>query len=1679
MLLAVPSAFLEVPSDTAESDVVAQMFTARGGRTGGTHIGRSAATPDAEGSTASGVDAFYTAHRLLVPRSPDPRRDPNIAGFALSRRASVYGPLFDRPILPSADSTDAAAPPVGAKGQPSQAKALSFEEYVMRGAAAATGSAQDTRHWWQEWRAVHDAGRLCSNLTRLAAKIQRANAIADEFATFVTPIAQKVVEERSVPSWQKTVKPVRQHESYAYAQHGVAFILACGPPFVALYGSREGAHKAATNEVRAARTCLNLPFADFVPPLCALIVHMGVTIFASAPPPTSDAALCYGSFGSNYVAADDSVAYVAHQLGEFIPLERHVVVPSPSQAERKIPTALDVKLFNSPSHDATYCVDVARWLPTAVCPPEFIRDQASQQRIAARHPIENVPLANLYCLFRPEFMRSTCSVALNGDAGTPSQSSNGQSSIGFAQGHMSQSCVGPLSSELMALCQSGSLKQPQVSVLCHKHGVPLRYLGTVVRDVAERKSVAADTRDALIHMLHLEITARTCKQIIRDRLHASSTGGGDDLVVVNMLRALLLISPDGESFWQSMMLPTMKRKFDCECCPLVGGAGTSILATSDPSASSDVSNVVTDDGGRRPAGPPTFTIEVSLHTKGGPPSGATERRPNFDPSSLQVYHALSNTKVRVESLPTRYSAVEVAPGRFKPDASGIDVNADEGSQLALYPLIGASARPNSVLVTRILQLLPAELSSDLRGKRLYVHFKPSTRSCSWLPLSGALSSVGERSAVTLQEAAITTKDDVVFADAVEAACRQEITYFSKLMSESDPRLTLALRLTALAASAKGNFAAAAASMQRWLDIRRSSHNRLVIAASILECGYTFASSFDRMDRAETFMVEGLSELRGALSHMESDYAMKHVARVAATVASSCWTDGCKLVTPDRVLRIHDYLDAACVSLEAQKHPAVAALVSNIADFRYRCSRHTPCRSCKAPAAFYVSDPATLAHPNAVMLSNTTPIANDASHLAYEQSAPQGAVAGASTSTAAASATGGKKPAAKAGTRSRPREDGHITAGSRSGRSAGGAKGTMSTARGGAGQGDGVDDPDADGTGADGTFIRAYLGPVEQVTGEAPGTSRSLLLSGLSGTGGTSFVYLHRFMCEKCAQEQRVVPEHREPILLDAAKLYDRAVRLWTSFASCRTQCDPTFGDVLVAAGTLQGDGATVHRGVLDIARVYGETSHEAIAAEIKYAEVLYAKSTVVLDYTGACYDASRLAFTEDTLRATLHKMLKKRDLVAPMIYRVEISRVVELLLKVIHSLGETAAAKREHGATHHLLDCLLPALGLGHRLVTLALQNITQYYLKVATSTRDAPAVTVARQTAKKYGILWLQSAAEPLRASAMSPDATPPPSFADAGGPGGAIVTNGDAAAVEHVISHVLRDQLVKPLRLSPLSVDRQIANDTAAAIHATVERSAMRHHPIIAAALSQLDDVFRAQLKVVEETTQHAALMTKIDGLRRDLCSHVDCILQHHNRFDAYCDRLFGRIAVIKRFCGDAAATSKDPAVVNAALDVLQLHDELLRVPPQKSNPAGCIDGKSAAPSTDQPPESESRAVAPTAGTGSRGGIPYVSPYAFLPSCKADAEAGDPAAGAAATAMGLSSPQRLMRRRGGGDRRRPDAGAASSTVRKQPAWLPTADPLFPPLLSLGNDRPKSTGDALRQLFPQIALSGGQKLGL
>lgn len=1385
--------------------------------------------------------------------------------YSLRYPQSLYGPFgevlpklaahhLNHPMSTHANSSTAApAVPPSRKSStvsgPIQAEGSQREERTLFQLAEASLTSSTTRNFGEEWAAALTM-QYSSSLSAMSCRFAQMKRIAEEFAAAVSPVACAIIETRNQTPSQRPYRPLPATDN-VYIVKGHVYVVSETSARIKLFGSQAAASRAADNEIRAVRTLLGNPFLGVHTPLCCGVCFMGYHVFVSAPLPLAlnpEESLLCGAFKSPRVAIAAGSVYTSHKLGEYVPLLRHSLpesllpdsahAPAP-EAMRTLVTACDVKQVYNPHNGATYVVDAARYLPPAVCQTREYskvktKDDGMGAKGVARHPLEDEPLAYLSVQFRPEFMRHSCPIQLNADANTPHQSLNSQDSIGHAIYTLYNNNTWQVLMDLVSAEQSKTLAVGDVSTVFHKHGVNLRYMGKVYGDL-DTAVKSNDIREAIKYKLAVEAACRAFKTVVFNKLAAEIRFRAEEQTIVSLFRHLLLCCDQSSNhFWEHTLLPVMQTKFG-------------------------------------------FSTRVARETASG---GTNESRDAGltlqDTSGLNVYKCISNVKRRIERVVPSLNWTDVGGGYVALDSEGIERlrRQNEDALSVLYPLLGKNARENSDLLVRAQQLIHVDISSDLRGKKIIVQFRPRVKPCTPLILSPSLQVVASQGPADVQSMLGQTSESASFCEAVEACCRAELQAISKI-SESDPRATLPLQVLSLSFSGRFMFPQSFMALNRCFELRKSVPIDAVTGGTCLDLAQLYAKA-PTADRAETLCVDGLSSLRNSNIGVDIQVFVDALLTTARVVIPTLTADGSTKMPLERTQRVLEYLSYACYLSETFQLPTVVEALSQIGFVRKKLAASALCFRCNRQAELVAKGDFDQS------LVEKMTSEKDAASIGSKP---------VTATTAAATTLGQTKNRAQVPAHRRKKEeqrkdDDDVAEVF--------AKKTI----------DRIQLLYLDGVGGPTRIQPLAVAAAAGVNGAAPtmtSVASSVNLAALANAAASvaqqqsgeaqdvpicaalsdfprpsTVCKMLRYTCKTCSAKHPA-PE-KEPIMREVAAIFNRVSSLGMQSKGHQSLDKNIVGEALLQLGTLELHPQAVATAIAELSVTYGATSKVVISASIQLADVLLesvkqATGSVIGSNFGSVLVVNPAApasgnNTNNALsvvtqqQATvgvaeaeqvLHDILQK-VLPSPEKFASELSTVVSKLLTIAQIYSMHPVAKKEHAAAHYLSDVLPAALGEHHPLVATAYNATKHYYVQLAKKRADRIAAATALHTAGKFACLALASRV-----------ATP------------------DIEDELDSLLTVMSDDILKVLRAGT-AADRKASEELFAQCRQILLDSSYRTNSVMQQRILSMEEIFKTQLKVMEQSEALSRLSKRIDDARTKMLQLSHSIKRHKNRVDLY---------------------------------------------------------------------------------------------------------------------------------------------------------------------------------------------------
>ena len=1476
----------------------------------------------------------------------------------------------------------------------------------------------DVRQFASEWES---ASRIePSNLSRMSAKMKRLDAIATAFAAHVQPIAAKIIEELGEPNSHRTIRSLPSVD-HVYIMHGLVFTLVQNTYSSWLYGSFDGAGRAASNELRAVRTLLGNPVARAHPPLCAAVLHMGQVMFVSAPLPIAKnphESLLYGGMNHQYVAVDPLGTYCSSQLAEFVPLAKHASPDPAGNVALWTPTV--TKFFAGTDASTVWIADCAHTLPHAVVPYDELsktknKDDGLGSRGLSRHPVEDEINARLSNLFRPEFLHNNCVVQLNPEAGAPHLPPSSLENTAHCVHHIHTQNCWALVSELLSLEHSKQLVQNDIAAVFHRQGVNLRYMGRVYNDIDSMMTKHQDLRDAVKNKLALEAASRTLKSILSNALASETTRRGSDAtnVTIQLFRQFLLCVPGAIGFfWNNgPMKETMTKKFGFYVCPAV-----------EPTTSSDGQDV----------------------SDGVPKDGA-----------LRIYRTLYSGKRRVERPPPSLQWADNGAGSVVLHEDGVkqlNIAGDDGLNV-VFPLLGNGAKQNSALMQVAMLRCRLDISSDLRGKRLVVTFKPFTKSCTALIVSESIQAVYEHGPSSLTQVLEKDIDDPAMCDLVEPSAKKELQAMSRI-ADSDPRATLPLQVLAHCNIARGNLQQAYAIVNRWLYLKRNSPVDCVVGYSLIDIGSLYFKT-QRPDKAETILVEGLGLVRNSTLGVNLASFADTLVAVGTLVSTMAW-EGNTRPPADRILRVLEYLYYATNLAETDKLVSIWKPLTALAELRKRIMETTPCWSCSRPATVMITSD--------VDASEKPPAEKDIISQ-NSKTLSAGAMQQHHSLLNQRRQTTTMQRRRRDDTKKNEDEDVEVF-----------VKRSLEK----------IDTLYLD--------LPSGTSPIRVTSTEAAKPAGANLLAATASTIVTASnatvnsnssmpaldpsdllpicqtlqdlhrpVFMlarpNRYFCNECVAKRLVAnpsfaPE-RQPIGNDLITLYGRLTKtLLAVNQQIRSADTPALGESLLAFGNLQKDIETVCAAVQELTLVFGPVTHAVLRAKLDLVDVLQARSLTTVEYTGTTRDMAILIRAEDVLREMLTCLLESDETRTE--FAVEIATVVRKLQEIAAIYSEFPVAKREHQALHYIADELVMALGPTHSLVGSAYAKLKAYYTNLSKKRNDRFAGATALMSAGKYACSWLEC-------RGAHPDAT---------------------LELESQLTDIA-DNIVKPLRAGT-SNERHAAMELYAQVRRIISGSLYNNDETVAAKLNDMGELFRSHLKVMERTDAVRALREEVAAAMTMLHQAAHRVKLHRKRTDQYGLHIVAEMLDIRNDILKKTKKTLDPELQDDVAALCELYAQLTKTPKnQISDSANLSDDDSGgeagqAPSpTNDPSANQANTTTSNANSGAAGDTAgltsgpkvvkaYISPYQCLGPAPAIAES--------LLSNATASTPNVRRRRG-----EASSGGKShttSTSRSSLSWggpgkaLPVTPAQQTYLSTLASSKNPETIEHVAKLLPKIAKS-------
>lgn len=1475
----------------------------------------AASSPKSEASTTTPPLQHEQIYPLRFPQSlygPYGERLPKITPQQLNHPQTALHPTAPTPstVTPFGSTTHF---PGSKRGQGNRSGAtlldtvssmagghmtLNVEERTLSQLAEASLTAASTRNFGAEWNQALSMG--IGSLSMIAARQDKLRTIAVAFSEVVAPIACAIVESRNQAPSQRPYRPLPSLDN-VYIVKGHVYVVSESAARVKLFGSHEAAGRAANNEIRAVKTILGNPFLGVQTPLSCVVAFMGQRVFVSVPislPSDPEQSLLYGAFRPDRVAVSSGAIYPAYKMSEYLPLLRHSIPnkalfagPSPvPEAKRGIVTPCDLKLVYDADVGSICVLDAARYIPPSVCQTvEFSKAKVKEDGLGpkgvSRHPLENEGAAHLSVLFRPEFMFSTCPIQLNADANTPHQPQNSQEPISHAIHTLYSSNCWHLATDLVQAEQNKALPLSEIASMFHRHGVNLRYIGKVYSDI-DAAVKTNEAREAVKKKLALEASCRAFKSIVYNRLHQEIKHRGEEALIISMFRSFLYCNESqSEAFWEDVIRPTMECKF--------GFYKRVVQQGSADSQNDDVRSSLLNDG-----------------------------------SALNIYRCLKSVKRRVEHVTPTLNWKDIGGGFVSLDEEGIERlrRQSEDALSILYPLLGRNAKENSDLLIRAQQLIGVDIASDLRGKKIIVSFKPKVKPSIPCALSSAMQAVVDNGPKDVQLVLGMRSESRALCEAVEQACKAEMAAIGRI-SESDPRATLPLRLLSLSFSGRGVNQHAYTAISKCFELRKNVPLDSVVGGSSIEFAHAFLKA-QSLDRAETLCVDGLISIRNSTSGIDLLGFVQALIEMAE-IASTSLVESSGKPNLDRVIRVLEYLTYAVFLCDRYQLPLGVRALSLMASVRKKLAGGMSCFRCHRQAELVAKGDCDGAAIEKLAIND-------------KDAASVGSKAITSTTAAAQSQAQSRgRPVNAANRRKRGEEtrkgDDDDIAEVFAKKSieriqtlyldyvfGGGAPLHLTAALG---------VPSTPGSPSNSTTQQLHRSAsVADIAALAHGTPSAAPDQEVPIPTILQEIQLPRvvckaarYMCRTCSAKHPSA--EKEPIMKEPALLFSKLATIALQHMPAHASFDKNIvGDALLSVGTMETDPAAVAAAVAQLSATYGGDSRVVIAASIQLADVLLetvnaaapvsaGTTTVLVPGNNTTVSSNNVnasnsvtitqqqatvgvAQAETVLQEALAKLLGRSD--ATQSFATELNTVVYKLQDIARIYSLHPVAKKEHAAAHYLTEVLPPALGIQHPLVGAAYNATKHYYVQLAKKRHDRVAASNALQTAGQFANLAIRSRVES-------------PEYDD---------------ELDSLLT-VMADDILKVLRASGSATDRKASEELFSVCKQTVMDSQYRTSSTLLHRIAIMEEIFKAQLKVMEHSESLSRLSTRLDDAKKDMLRLVKSIKRHRNRVDLYGHQCLDAITQIRDEMIRSCKGVSEAFVLDKLDELKQLHVTLTKLP------------------------------------------------------------------------------------------------------------------------------------------------------
>uniref|UniRef100_A0A7S1NDM0 Clu domain-containing protein n=1 Tax=Eutreptiella gymnastica TaxID=73025 RepID=A0A7S1NDM0_9EUGL len=364
------------------------------------------------------------------------------------------------------------------------------------------------------------------------------------FRSATTPTAQRIIEERLLPSEARTIKPLPEDPN-TYIHAGIVFRFVVTEENVELMGSRENAAKSLGHERKAISSVLGTNICGLHVPMSMLVRYLGMGVWVSTQLSLTPEGLVYGCLdgGDTMVKRSVEMNTMMKRMGEQLNLKPHKAGVLAASSKYLFGPA-DIQGYHCTKEKRYYLLGLSRLFP-----PTSPKDGDEKAGYLVRK-------------LRAEALRQGPK-PLNSDSYSPFlRTEQDEEDVAQCTRMVTERLAPEVVQGLVELERVQSVEPEDLIKLIHQKGVNIRYLGQLLP--------LTDTCSAqLMLVLCSEMVARTFRCLVEDEWYALHGRPGTDLSsfesVAQTYFHLLLDdtakTPATKAFWEDKLVPRLCAKF--------------------------------------------------------------------------------------------------------------------------------------------------------------------------------------------------------------------------------------------------------------------------------------------------------------------------------------------------------------------------------------------------------------------------------------------------------------------------------------------------------------------------------------------------------------------------------------------------------------------------------------------------------------------------------------------------------------------------------------------------------------------------------------------------------------------------------------------------------------------------------------------------------------------------------------------------------------------------------------------------------------------------------------------------------------------------------------------------------------------------------------------------------------